>query len=40
MFGIATYAYDAQGNLANMNGVFYTFDYGTRMRAGGPETYR
>jgi RHS repeat-associated protein len=32
--------YDAQGNLANKNGVFYTFDYGNRMRAGGPETYR
>lgn len=32
--------YDAQGNLANKNGVFYTFDYGNRLRAGGPETYR
>jgi RHS repeat-associated protein len=32
--------YDAQGNLANKSGVFYTFDYGNRMRSGGPESYR
>src|SRR5690606_4230756 len=32
--------YDVQGNLANKNGVTYTFDYGNRLRAGGPETYR
>ncbi|HEX6607376.1 MAG TPA: Ig-like domain-containing protein, partial [Chloroflexia bacterium] len=32
--------YDVQGNLANKSGVTYTFDYGNRMRAGGPETYR
>jgi RHS repeat-associated protein len=32
--------YDAQGNLANKNGVFYTFDYGNRLRAGELETYR
>ncbi len=32
--------YDVQGNLANKSGVTYTFDYGNRLRAGGPETYR
>jgi RHS repeat-associated protein len=32
--------YDVQGNLSNKSGVAYTFDYGNRMRAGGPETYR
>ena len=32
--------YDVQGNLANKNGVLYGFDYGNRMRSGGPETYR
>jgi RHS repeat-associated protein len=32
--------YDVQGNLSNKNGTTYTFDYGNRMRAGGPETYR
>src|SRR5690606_14884174 len=32
--------YDVQGNLANKNGVIYMFDYGNRLRAGGPETYR
>jgi RHS repeat-associated protein len=32
--------YDVQGNLNNKSGVAYTFDYGNRMRAGGPETYR
>ncbi len=32
--------YDVQGNLANKNGVLYTFDYGNRLRGGGPETYR
>ena len=32
--------YDAQGNLANKSGVLYGFDYGNRLRSGGPETYR
>jgi RHS repeat-associated protein len=32
--------YDAQGNLANKSGVAYTFDYGNRLRSGGPEMYR
>jgi RHS repeat-associated protein len=32
--------YDVQGNLANKSGINYTFDYGNRLRAGGPETYR
>ena len=32
--------YDVQGNLANKNGVLYGFDYGNRLRSGGPETYR
>jgi RHS repeat-associated protein len=32
--------YDVQGNLANKNGTLYAFDYGNRLRSGGPETYR
>jgi hypothetical protein len=32
--------YDVQGNLSNKSGVGYAFDYGNRLRAGGPETYR
>jgi RHS repeat-associated protein len=32
--------YDVQGNLVNKSGVTYAFDYGNRLRAGGPETYR
>ncbi len=32
--------YDAQGNLANKNGKFYSFDYGNRLRATNEEWYR
>src|SRR5690606_31527736 len=32
--------YDVQGNLTNKSGVTYGFDYGNRLRSGGPETYR
>jgi RHS repeat-associated protein len=32
--------YDVQGNLNNKNGVLFGFDYGNRLRSGGPETYR
>ena len=32
--------YDAQGNVLNRNGAFYTFDYGNRLRTAAGLTYR
>jgi RHS repeat-associated protein len=32
--------YDVQGNLANKNGKFYSFDYGNRLRGTNEEWYR